>query len=332
MANSVLAGRFAPSPTGRLHLGSLVTAVASYCQVKALGGNWYLRIEDTDTQRCKDSYSQSILQDLEALGLLWDGEVTYQSNRSDIYQHYLSENLSGHIYACSCSRKDIANHHLQYSQHQCHQTHQHQSNTQHPIHHSAASRQLTTHSTIYPQICLNKNLAQSQHKLRIHLPDTSLTFYDHLQGPQHQNPQLSLGDMVIRRDKHSQFMINYILAVSIDDGLQGITHVLRGLDIMPMTSAQIHIMQLAGLTPVSYWGHLPLIHNQQGQKLSKQTLATPIDTTQPSILLQQALTLLKQPTVAMDTPSNMLKQAIDQWDDTPLQGTAVLAKINDSHP
>lgn len=315
MANSVLAGRFAPSPTGRLHLGSLVTAVASYCQVKALGGNWYLRIEDTDTQRCKDSYSQSILQDLEALGLLWDGEVIYQSKRNDIYQHYLSEHLSGHIYACSCSRKDIANHYLHYSPQN--PSHQHQSNNQQP--------------TIYPQICLNKNLAYSQHKLRIQLPDASLTFYDHLQGPQHQNPQLSLGDMVIRRDKHSQFMINYILAVSIDDGLQGITHVLRGLDIMPMTSAQIHIMQLAGLTPVSYWGHLPLIHNQQGQKLSKQTRATPIDTTQPSILLQQALTLLKQPTVAMDTPNNMLHQAIDQWDDTPLQGTAVLAKINDSH-
>ena len=123
--------------------------------------------------------------------------------------------------------------------------------------------------------------------------------------------------MVARRQDG---MINYILAASIDDGLQQVTHIMRGLDILPMTTAQISIMQAAGLPTIDHWYHLPLINNADGQKLSKQNLAQPIDTSDPSQLITDGLALLRQPKVDVDTPTNMLIQAIAQWDNAPLQG------------
>ncbi len=134
---------------------------------------------------------------------------------------------------------------------------------------------------------------------------------------QWDNPQQTLGDMVVRRQDG---MINYILAASIDDGLQNVTHIMRGLDILPMTTAQISIMNAAQLPTIDYWYHLPLICNPDGQKLSKQNLAQPIDTRQPSQLLATALQLLQQLPVDRDTPARMLQQAISQWDNSPLQG------------
>ena len=123
--------------------------------------------------------------------------------------------------------------------------------------------------------------------------------------------------MVIRRQDG---MINYVLAASLDDGLQKVTHIMRGLDILPMTTAQIGIMQAAQLPKISHWYHLPLICHPDGQKLSKQNLAQPIDTRNPSKLLAYALQLLQQQPVEQDTPDRMLNQAIAQWDNTPLQG------------
>lgn len=127
--------------------------------------------------------------------------------------------------------------------------------------------------------------------------------------------------MVVRRNDG---MINYILAASLDDGLQQVTHIMRGLDILPMTTAQISIMQAANLPAIDHWYHLPLICNPDGQKLSKQNLAQPIDTRDPSKLIADALQLLQQPAVDTDTPARMLTQAIAQWDHTPLQGKSVL--------
>lgn len=274
-------GRFAPSPTGELHFGSLTTAVASYCHIKSMAGNWLLRIEDTDTQRCKPEFSKQILIDLENLGLHWDDEVIYQSQRTKLYNQYIHDELHGLCYACECSRKDLKG------------------------------------QFIYPRNCLHKSLELNKHKVRIELPNHSIGFFDGIQGMQWQNPQKMLGDMVIRRDSNSNHMINYILAVSIDDGLQGITHAMRGLDIMPMTSAQIAIMQMAKLPLIDYWYHLPLVLNDDGQKLSKQNLATPIDTSNErkcSELLATALKFLQQPLVELDTPQRMLAQAIHQWD------------------
>lgn len=295
-------GRFAPSPTGRLHLGSLTTAVASYCHIKSLGGVWRLRMEDVDTQRCDPEYSKHIIQDLCRLGLVPDGDIIYQSQRGQIYQDYIDNHLAKLVYACGCSRKQLAQHRQQ----------QHQ-------------RQQTNSEHLYPRLCLHTSLNKSQHKLRLQLPDVCMGFLDGIQGLQWQNPQRTQGDMVIKR---ANGLYNYILAVSIDDGLQGITHVMRGLDILPMTTAQIAMMRYANLPAVSHWYHLPLIYNQQGQKLSKQNLATPIDThsdDQCRQLLATALRLLKQPPVDMATPSEMLIQATTQWDNAPLVKTTVLA-------
>lgn len=290
-------GRFAPSPTGELHLGSLTTALASFCHIKSLGGKWLLRIEDTDTERCDQQFTEQILIDLEALGLHWDGDVIYQSERIDIYNDYLNAALHSLTYGCQCSRKDLEQYWAQEKQPQTHNKNQ-------------------PNRMRYPRCCVAADLDRQQHKLRIQLPDYKIGFNDGIQGMQWDNPQQTLGDMVARRQDG---MINYILAASLDDGLQQITHIMRGLDILPMTTAQISIMNAAHLPAIDHWYHLPLICNPDGQKLSKQNLAQPIDTRNPSQLIAHALKLLQQPVVDRDTPENMLKQAIAQWDNTPLQ-------------
>lgn len=298
-------GRFAPSPTGELHLGSLTTALASFCHIKSLGGIWRLRIEDTDTERCDQQFSEQIMIDLEALGLHWDGDVIYQSERIDIYNDYLSSSLRPLTYGCQCSRKSLAHYWTQQdSQESDNQQAEHQR---------------------YPRCCVDAKLNWHSHKLRLQLPNHLIGFIDGIQGLQWQNPQQTLGDMVVRRQDG---MINYILAASIDDGLQNISHVMRGLDILPLTAAQMSIMSSAQLPNIDHWYHLPLICHADGQKLSKQNLAQPIDTRKPSILLSQALQLLQQPIVDIDTPARMLQQAIAQWDITFLQGKQTLSRPN----
>lgn len=308
-------GRFAPSPTGELHLGSLITALASYCHIKALGGDWLLRIEDTDTERCASQFSEQILIDLEALGLQWDGDVVYQSERLDIYNDYLSSVLRPLTYGCQCSRKSLAQYWEQKAWLQDKNTNL--VNFNNVVNNSTQVNPLLGNQQSYPRCCIEANLDRQQHKLRLQLPDYSIGFIDGIQGLQWNNPQQNLGDMVVRRQDG---MINYILAASIDDGLQQVTHVMRGLDILPMTTAQMSIMQAARLPTIDHWYHLPLICNPDGQKLSKQNLAQPIDTHKPSQLLATALQLLKQPAVTIDIPARMLQQAISQWDNTPLQG------------
>lgn len=305
-------GRFAPSPTGELHLGSLTTALASYCHIKSLGGKWLLRIEDTDTERCDRQFTEQILIDLEVLGLHWDGDVVYQSERIDIYNEYLASTLRPLTYGCQCSRKDLEQYWTQQEQI--------------PAHTDTAT-QLTVlpNRKRYPRRCVTKALDRLQHKLRIQLPDYLIGFHDGIQGQQWGNPQQTLGDMVVRRQDG---MINYILAASLDDGLQGVTHIMRGLDILPMTTAQISIMQAARLPAIDRWYHLPLICSPNGQKLSKQNLAQPIDTRDPSQLIATALQLLQQPSVEIDTPARMLKQATAQWDNAPLHGQQQLSLIN----
>lgn len=304
-------GRFAPSPTGELHLGSLTTALASYCHIKSLGGDWLLRIEDTDTERCDRQFTEQILIDLETLHLHWDGDVIYQSERTDIYQDYLSSALAPLTYGCECSRKTLASY-----------WDKRQNNFDSIARSKQALLTRQPNRQIYPRCCLNADLAKDKHKLRVQLPDYTIGFNDGIQGMQWANPQQTLGDMVVRRQDG---MINYILAASIDDGLQNVSHVMRGLDILPMTTAQISLLEVAKLPAVSHWYHLPLICNKQGQKLSKQNLAQPIDTRNPSQLLSSALALLQQPALDIDTPERMLRQAISQWDNTPLQNKQQLA-------
>ncbi len=312
-------GRFAPSPTGELHLGSLTTALASFCHIKSIGGKWLLRMEDTDTERCDRQFTEQILMDLEALGLHWDGDVIYQSERIDIYNDYLSSYLRPLTYGCQCSRKDLEQY---WAQEEISRNHGRASLAA-PTDQISLNEQISSIDQVqpnrqrYPRRCVAADLDRQQHKLRIQLPDYRIGFNDGIQGLQWDNPQQTLGDMVARRQDG---MINYILAASLDDGLQQVTHIMRGLDILPMTTAQIGIMQAARLPTIDRWYHLPLINNADGQKLSKQNLAQPIDTSDPSQLITEALSLLQQVKVDIDTPENMLKQAIAQWDNTPLQG------------
>lgn len=306
-------GRFAPSPTGELHLGSLTTALASFCHIKSLGGKWLLRIEDTDTERCDTQFTEQILIDLEALGLQWDGDVIYQSERIDIYNDYLSSALNPLSYGCQCSRKILAQF---WEQQGLAQKNGQQHNTVNNTDPKSVTDALTRQQR-YPRCCIDANLDRQQHKLRIQLPDYMIGFMDGIQEMQWSNPQQTLGDMVVKRQDG---MINYILAASIDDGLQQVTHIMRGLDILPLTTAQISIMQAANLPAIDHWYHLPLICNPDGQKLSKQNLAQPIDTRNPSKLIANALQLLQQLPVDIDTPARMLEQAIAQWNNTPLQG------------
>lgn len=295
-------GRFAPSPTGHLHLGSLTTALASYCHIKSLGGRWLVRIEDVDFERCKPEYATSILQDLDNLGLHSDGEILFQSARTAIYDEYLDK-LSDLTYHCTCSRKAL----------------------------SALSVPAVSFydlnikdlnlAPIYPRLCLPKQLTQD--KVRLCLPDVLTAFYDGIQGVIWDNPAKSLGDVVAKRQNG---MINYILACVIDDGLQNISHVMRGLDIMPMTVAQLFIAKACQLPTPDYFYHLPLLMNADGQKLSKQNLATPINTSSPdkvSELLFGSLMLLHQnppPELQKESPNTILSWAVGHWDNTPLIG------------
>ena len=286
-------GRFAPSPTGALHLGSLLTAVASYCIAKHAQGQWLLRIEDIDTERCHSHYSKQILTDLERLGLHWDGEVRYQSEHLAHYHNLLDTKLNTLSYGCDCSRKSI--------QHYC------------QLHHCLA--------TNYPRICTHKHLPR-YHAVRLVLPDHCVLFYDQLQGIISGNPQRDHGDIVVRRRGrvNQPGMINYMLAVVIDDAIQGVNQVIRGLDILPLTIAQLVIADYLALPPITQYYHLPILVNEYGQKLSKQTLAEPIAPYPTSQLLQLVLKLLWQAPVDVDTPSTMLQQAVSQWDSQPLRG------------
>lgn len=282
-------GRFAPSPTGRLHLGSLITAVASFCISRQVGGQWLLRIEDTDWERCRPEFSDAILFDLERLGLHWDGDVYYQSQHVTDYQEILHQQLIQVSYACDCSRKFLQ-----------------QYNQQH---------QLTSYR--YPQLCLHKKLSRQQQQIRLIMPNYDIMFVDKLQGIQCANPQQEIGDIVIQRKNG---MINYMLAVVIDDAKQGVNQIIRGLDILPLTIPQLALINYLKLPCTKEYYHLPVLVNNQGQKLSKQTLAEPISPYPASKLIQLALSLLQQPNVALDRPEVMLKQAVQQWDSSPLIG------------
>lgn len=274
-----------------------------------------MRIEDVDFERCKNEYSESMLHDLTKLGLHWDGDVVYQSARQAIYDEFLTGVLHPISYVCRCSRKTLADF-----------AKTHPKSVRTATLDTALSALSDTPNLnaplIYPRLCLPKNdktyRPNTQDKLRLVLDDVLGGFYDGLQGMIWDNPTKSLGDVVVKRQNGA---INYILACAIDDGLQGVTHVMRGLDILPMTVAQFRLQESCRLpTPDAYF-HLPLIHNPDGQKLSKQNLALPIDSTRPSVLLLEALKRLGQPTddaMQHSSPEEILAFAIKHWTHAPL--------------
>ena len=256
-------GRFAPSPTGDLHFGSLVAAVASYLDARRAGGDWLVRIEDVDQPRTVPGSADRILQGLEAYGMHWDGAVMYQSQRDEAYAAAL-EQLGDLAYGCACTRSELAQH-----------------EAQHEI-----------RREYYPGTCRDGlregRVARSQ---RVRVPDREIHWQDRRLGPQRENLAESVGDFVLRR---ADGLWAYQLAVVVDDGAQGITDIVRGEDLLTSTARQIYLQELLQLPHPRYW-HVPLVLDAHGQKLSKQTHAQPVPTCGSPTVLAQALRFLGEP-------------------------------------
>jgi len=267
-------GRFAPSPTGPLHFGSLLTAVASYCDAKANRGKWLVRIEDTDIPRIYPDSENHILSCIDAFQFEPDAEILFQKDRLGLYEHVLEQLKNANaIYACQCTRKILGSNH------------------------------------IYAGTCRDLNLDFAEQAIRLKVADQLICFDDRLQGQQCSNLKHDLGDFVLKR---RDGIISYQLAVVVDDYLQNITHVVRGADLLDNTARQIWLGSLLAYTSLNYM-HLPLAMNDQGQKLSKQNLAQALDIHRAPELLQQAVLALGQPFVELDQPRVMLQQAAQQW-------------------
>ena len=240
-------GRFAPSPTGPLHLGSLVAAVGSYFLAKRTGGQWLMRVEDLDQPRVVPGMADDILRTLELLGLQWDGEVVWQSRRDTLYQAALERLAAlGALYPCGCSRAEIAR---------------------------LASAPHGDSELPYPGSCRSGLVAgKAPRAFRVRVPDETITFRDGIIGEQCQNLSTSCGDFVVKR---ADGPFAYHLAVVVDDELMGVTQVVRGADLLASTPRQIHLQQLLGFRQPSYF-HLPLVTGPGGGKLSKRDNAISI--------------------------------------------------------
>lgn len=256
-------GRFAPSPTGPLHFGSLLAAVASFLQARRHGGTWHVRMEDLDRPREMPGAADAILRTLEALGLHWDGEVVYQSRRHDAYRmafDALAQTAA--VYPCSCTRKEIAD-----------------------------SSLAGIDGPVYPSTCrAGIEPGRSARAWRVRTDDTAIAFMDRWQGRIERRLQPQSGDFVVRR---ADGLYAYQLAVVVDDAALGVTEVVRGADLLESTPRQIHLQHLLGLTTPAY-AHLPVVVNAQGEKLSKQTGAAAISPADAVPLLHHALRLLGQ--------------------------------------
>ena len=237
-------GRFAPSPTGPMHFGSLVTAVASYLDAKHQNGLWKIRMEDLDQPRVVKQSDKAILNTLHQHGFQWDDEIIYQSHRIDIYEEYASHlNQKENTYFCECSRKEIAD-----------------------------SALAGIDGMIYPGTCRDKKLDSQYHALRIKAEDICMAFKDKIQGVIQQNILKDFGDYILKR---SDGIYAYQLAVVIDDALQNINNIVRGADLIDSTLRQIYLQKKLSLPSIHY-AHIPIATLNQ-KKLSKENQSTPID-------------------------------------------------------
>ncbi|WP_114416656.1 tRNA glutamyl-Q(34) synthetase GluQRS [Marinospirillum perlucidum] len=255
----VYVGRFAPTPSGPLHFGSLVTALASWLDARHHQGRWLLRIEDLDPPREEPGASERILRTLEALGLTWDGPVIYQSQRSEAYAQALDQlQQKGEVYPCSCTRKELQG------------------------------------SRIYPGYCRQGPCHPDQPlawRLAVD-PQLTATWTDRIQGFQ-QWPLQAAGDVVVKR---KDGLWAYQLAVTVDDLAFDVTHLVRGIDLLDSTPWQMNLLRYLAPDAADFdYAHLPVIVNAEGQKLSKQNLAPALDTRQSSELIYRALVALNQP-------------------------------------
>ena len=258
-------GRFAPSPTGPLHFGSLVSAMASFLQARAQGGQWFVRIEDLDPPREQPDAADHILRMLEALGMTWDGEVWYQRHRHPEYEAAISRlEAAGAVYACTCSRREVAD-----------------------------SSVRGIDGPVYPGTCRDRGIGDGAARAqRVRTDATVVVFDDRWQGRVARTLDRDYGDFVLRR---ADGLFAYQLAVVVDDAAQGISEVVRGADLLESTPRQIHLQRLLGL-PTPTYAHHAVVLNDAGQKLSKQTQAPPIDGRDdvPAVLTR-ALRFLEQP-------------------------------------
>ncbi|WP_291993778.1 tRNA glutamyl-Q(34) synthetase GluQRS [Candidatus Accumulibacter sp. ACC003] len=259
-------GRFAPSPSGPLHFGSLVAALGSYLDARAHDGEWLLRIEDVDQQRTQRGAVDDILRTLDGFGFAWDGELVLQSRRLDFYHAALVRlQLDGDVYPCACSRREIA---------------------------ELSPRRSVDGGQVYPGTCRG-GLAggRAARAWRLRLPDQCLAFDDRVQGRHAQNLECAVGDIILLR---ADGQYAYQLAVVADDAAQGVTAVVRGVDLLDSTARQIWLQQRLRL-PTPTYAHLPVVINAAGEKLSKQTRAAAVDPAAGSALLAAALNFLGHP-------------------------------------
>ena len=283
-------GRFAPSPTGPLHAGSLVAALASWLDARAHDGQWLVRIEDIDTPRCVKGADQRILEQLSACGLVADSEPKWQSQRTHLYENALFHLINkGWVYPCGCSRKEIEDIYV--------------SQGQDIARHSAA---------IYPGTCrdgLNGKPARAW-RLNVqavmealHLPQT-LQWHDRRMGHQQQDVAREVGDFVLKR---ADGLWAYQLAVVVDDADQGITHVVRGEDLHDNTARQILLQKALGL-PTPIYMHTPLVMGENGEKLSKQNGALALDLQDPLTVLNCAAEVLR-----LNPCATSIEDALYEW-------------------
>ena len=288
-------GRFAPSPTGPLHFGSLVAAVASYLQARVNDGLWLLRVEDIDPPRAQPGASKEIISSLEDYGFEWDGDVIFQSESREAHEAALATLIEhGLAYRCQCSRRDLED----------------------------APRGVL--GTIYPGTC-RSGCDSDDAAIRLLTNDSEIAYDDLLQGHMAQHLESESGDFIIRR---RDGLIAYHLAVVVDDEIQGVTEIVRGIDLMDSTPRQIWLQQLLGYRTPSY-AHIPVITHADGDKLSKLTGAPGVSPNNIEKMLVEALIALQQQPpieLAQSTREEIWSWAIKNWQLGKLSGLKAIVK------
>ena len=274
-------GRFAPSPTGPLHFGSLVAAIASWLDARAMGAEWLVRIEDVDTPRCVRGADMQILRTLSSYGLAWDGEVLFQSRRRDRYAAALQRLRDlGLTYRCGCSRREIADSGLR-----------------------------GLEGAIYPGTCRGRELVGGGLAERLRVPAGEVAFVDRVAGTLKQDVARDIGDFVLaRRDG----LHAYQLAVVVDDAEQGISDVVRGADLLWSTPRQVLLQDALGYARPTYL-HIPVATNERGEKLSKQTAARAVPEGDAAAA-RAALAFLGQPVPDRGSAAQILEAAVASWE------------------
>ena len=285
-------GRFAPSPSGPLHFGSAVAALASFLQARSRGGHWTVRIEDIDPPREQAGASAAILDALTALGLQWDGPVTFQSHRASAYDEALAQlDAADLTFPCACTRKQLG-------------------------------------GGPYAGAC-REGIAPGQvgRSVRLRVDAAEIHFEDEVQGHYGQDLAREVGDFILLR---ADGLYSYHLAVVIDDAAAGVTEIVRGVDLIDSTPRQIHLQTALGVETPAYV-HFPVVLNAAGSKLSKQTFAKPIDVRSPSRVLFESLSFLRQqpPRALLGAPpEEILAWGVVHWD---LQAVGRLSRAHDAY-